>query len=554
MCKYFTGGVVMLNKPILIGALSSLVVAGGAGAYFLLDKSPKEEYFQAEINNYGELVENFTTDYQVELDYLDRIENKPFEYSLKGQFDFEPSKQLIKESPQVEEWTDLIERFALKMDYNQHTDKKEAWTNAEILVDNKHFLNVEGAVNEKELSVRVPDFYDDYFVIKNDTFGKTLTNLLGDYDGPEKIDVSVLFDMQKNTKIDEKLLKEIQKDYAKALLNAVDDKSVVKEKVKYNGKKATELTLTLSNEETKSAIKTLLTKLKTDDRTLDIFVDQNVYIESIGLSKKEQEELRKETKESYIEDIESMIEDLEEVNFGKGIVSTITIVDKKIVARHLILNSQDEYGGEQLVLKHDTDGIKGTLTITKNELNENGKVIKEMGKFVDNYTFERKDGGFVTVHTFSVDDEKETYTLRYTRTKTKTKINDDVSLELGKVLEAKEFTVFFKRDTTIKGDTFKSVNKYGVSHSEYGIASIVGTSNTNFTNKPFHPTYTKDNSTRLEDIDSDDIARIQEEMNENLEKFVEKNKDLAEDLDLPTYLIDEFMEMQVEALGAGIED
>jgi len=526
-----------MKKSIVLGTIGSLAVAGSVGAFLLFNKSPKELYFEAELNNYKNIVENIKSDYKTELDYMKLLREKPYKNESEFKADIN-SPFLEMQSPEI---VQLINSLSFEVFSMEDAKKEEVYVDLNVKHENKSIGRAEAFSSNKEVALKMPSLYDKYLVLKTDKFGEVMRKFNPDYEGPEKLKINNdIYDM---VELDDKVIDEIKKDYAEYIFDSIDDENVSMEKIKYNGKTAQKLTLELSDKETKKLIKGFLTKLKDDKRTINLIVDTSydyymASMESGGIGMGHlltEKEFKKGTRETLIDNIEDRIEELEEYSFGKGIRSSITLQNEEIVSRHFVftLIEKELKSGGQIVLSHNIKGDKGTFKITANIVDEKGKVESEEGSISDTYSFKRSNKGFNSEHTFKLKgtDEEEIpeFVVTYNKMKNKNLINNEFSLVLKSDEEQNGVDdIKLSFDTELKFDKnqYDSSAEYSVSEKSFGKISLFLNSKTTFTKKLDFPDFNEKNSVDLSKASMDEIAEIMETVELNAHDFMQTNEDI----------------------------
>lgn len=252
------------SKGLLIGLLVAalVLVGGGASAFFLMNKSPKMAYFAAESETIQKMVEVFEDRYKNEVKWLETQEKKPVEsrLTLSGESntpdadEFLPGVQSILENSEV----------SIRNVYNPV--KKELELELAGALGGVKLNAGKTFVTEEEVMVSLP-FTDDILLLKDQDFGKLMSQFDENYEGQEELGLSKLFERGMTSSNE---LNTYFKEYLTYLVEKLPEEAFTKEKeeIDLDGKKvaANKLTMKLSEKEVKGLMKDLLGKIRDDKR------------------------------------------------------------------------------------------------------------------------------------------------------------------------------------------------------------------------------------------------------------------------------------------------
>lgn len=393
-----------MKKIILIGAASTVAIAGSVGAFLAFDKTPKEMYFLAEMAQIESTAEQFEKDFSKEFDLYRSLLEESYKTTENMTFGID-SESLKNSNPELH---NFLNDLQLNVAAQQDTKNDKMSLNLDVVNKNEYVVGMDAVLSSKQMAVKLPGILENYLYLNTADYGKFMKNQNLEYNGSDSLE----FSPTKNTpyQLDEKLVSDLRKDYGMFIYDAIREENITLENVEVDGRKAKELTFTITEGEMKSISEKVLTKLKSDEDMVDRLSQSLVdyYGSSLSIdSLLAEEEMSKDTfKEEILTAIDSSLTALKEPSPETSnvlLTSKITVVKDEIIDRQLTLTNDK---GAMMALTHEKNDKGGKMKIVRTDSNEKGSATKEE-IFTDTYIFERDKNGFTTNHNFKFGTEGE---------------------------------------------------------------------------------------------------------------------------------------------------
>ncbi|MEO4053849.1 DUF6583 family protein [Solibacillus sp. CAU 1738] len=410
-----------MNKkiiPIIVTVLL-LVVGSVTAAIFFLKKSPKEQYFLAEIDSAKYMVELFKDRYKEEFAWVDVAKEKPvqYEYDLSLQHDGQDEYAVML--------NDVLNGLSATITLQQ--DPVENIVSADFkgsFMDVK-LENFTGYATTEKLVIDLP-FSDKYIQLKDNDFGKLMSNFDETYVGDEKLGLADI--LENRTLLTDEQSKYLLDEYVKHVYKELPDEAFTKESetVDVHGKslKTDRITMNLSAKDAQNLVLKVLEKAKTDEKLKAILVD--ILKKSSGPEIDAAVAMIEEEFESAIDEAITELKGSEDVT--GNIESVIWVADKHVVKRELKAKEADEefviVKGTQLLEKEQqvfayefSEGesalhLKGELSWKGGKASDKVSILSDAGEgltYTGEETLTNGERKFERVITF--EDEYDTFTF-----------------------------------------------------------------------------------------------------------------------------------------------
>lgn len=410
--------------PILVTVLL-LVIGSVTAAILFLKKSPKEQYFLAEIDSAKYMVELFKDRYKDELAWVDVAKQKPvkYEYDLSLQYDG-------PEDEYADMLNDVLSGISAKVTLQQ--DPVENVVSADFkgsFMDVK-LENFTGYATPEKILIDLP-FSEKYIQLKDNDFGKLMKNFDENYSGQEKLGLGDI--LENRNLLTEEQSKYLLDEYVKYMYKELPEDAFTKESetIDVHGKslKTDRITMSLSGEDAQNLLLKVLEKAKSDDKLKATLLD--ILKKSSGPEIDEAVAMIEEEFESGLDEAIKELKSSEDVT-GE-FVSVIWVANKHVVKREMkAIDSEEEFvflKGTQLLEKEQqvfayefSDGesslhLKGELSWKGGKAADKVSILSEEGEgftYKGEETLANGERTFERVLTF--DDGYDTFALDWTGT------------------------------------------------------------------------------------------------------------------------------------------
>jgi len=311
----------MQKKTWIIAIIAALVVGGGASAFFILSKTPKEQYFYSEIKTIQHIQELVETRFENETEWVSIAGTKATDstYELSGEFDGNTE-------PQIEEMLSNS-NIAIRIAADPNEREVETEINATVLgVDVEP---IKAYITTEEIIVGLP-FYDQLLQLNDKDFGKLMTTLDPNYAGTDSLGLdSFLGDKGIYTEENMEYLKD---EYAMYIYEILPEEAftVTDETVEMDGEsvKAEKVAMALTETQVKTILTDVFEKAKKDPKLEGIVKESTAsFIDQLNSASGTIETF------NFEETMDELIKSVDDINLPNGINSTIWHDSNLIVKR-----------------------------------------------------------------------------------------------------------------------------------------------------------------------------------------------------------------------------
>ncbi|KGP73112.1 hypothetical protein N782_07570 [Pontibacillus yanchengensis Y32] len=512
----------------LVVVLSIIVVVGfGATAYGVLkENNPMALYVTAEKNTMEEQWERMEQYNKHTLALQERMLQEAYETdaSLKMNANAQGG-QLNQAVPQLAMIQGILSTLELKMTSKVDPESSEMSGSLDVLLQGNSLAQGSFYQNKEKTAVKAPFLYDKYFALKNNELGAFMERMNQPTQGLTEIPNFVQSNSAAFT-VDE--MKEMAEEYVKAIGKHFDqDQFSLSKGASYEGTKYDKVTIDISEEKAQAMMKTMLEKLKNDERIWDV-LDQQMKLQ--GMASGEQETLK--------ENLETAIQNVDQVKLPNGIKIEAYIKDD--IVAHETWTMDVKPNGEDAVNvaitsnynKEAKNRYKASANVTLVPESEESKLkisYKEDGK-------PNKDGLHVDYNIgLDYKDQQEDLTanLLLNTDYTETSSNTDFELQLGGSKLGDQPVPGISG--TFKSKTTKEDNNQYVQISDLGLdiamndPSMGNTKaqvefhleqDVSFTNDVSFPTLEGEEAVQVMEKSDEELEQISQEIQMNLQQYI----------------------------------
>jgi len=407
-------------KLLMIMVLTVLVIVGGSvSAFFLVNKSPKVQYFLAEAETFKQVGTIFEDRYKNELRWLEVQKEKPVEtnFDLSGEWN-DPSVDY--EMQQIQSIVNSA-KISSKQVYDPVKKELEVDLRGELGSVNMNFGSV--FVTTEKLVASFP-FMDELIRFDDKDFGKLMRATDPDYEGNENLGLSQLF--EDGFSMTEESRAYVEKEYIEYLIKEIPDKAFTSEKEEltvFDKKiKTKKVKLDLTEQQVKTLLKNLLEKAKSDEKLKTILKEQLTLTSFAG-----------DTSDNEIATIMDGFEDgldeaivgVDSIKLPNGLQSTIWHHSNKIVKREFAMGVGEDKTDVDTLLISGTQllekvGQKWDFTVGVEDSFGDENFVKIIGdlswkdqKATDSITLSMDDMKFIYEGKEQLKDRKRTFTRSF---------------------------------------------------------------------------------------------------------------------------------------------
>ncbi|TFJ93937.1 DUF6583 family protein [Lentibacillus salicampi] len=346
----------MPKKFIAIIVAAVLVVGGSVAAFILITGSPKAQYFKAEQNTVEFMADKVEERYQPEFDWAKKRLDNPVENTveLSGQYNGPPTSGMGMSPEQLINNSTLTVTSQLNQEENQLATDLQLDFGGIEMKGIKMFLDADNAV------VGLP-FLEEALQIQDTDLSKLLQESDPTFDGAE-IDFEALFN-QMDGILSEEDKEYLMSEYLMMVYNELPDDAFENESetVDVQGESidTEKITFSLTEEQLKELITTVLEKAKDDDQLKKIIEQQirsQFGIFTSGSLPAEMEGEVNTAMEDFRKSIDEALNELEDFQIPDGLTSVIWVQDNLIVKRDFSIGMAPK------------DGDVSTLSISSDQL------------------------------------------------------------------------------------------------------------------------------------------------------------------------------------------
>ncbi|KGR91910.1 hypothetical protein CD30_03135 [Ureibacillus massiliensis 4400831 = CIP 108448 = CCUG 49529] len=251
-------------------AFALLLVAGGAFAFFNMQKSTKDKMLLAEINSWAQVNKAFESRYQPELEWAKKTETTPSEY------DYEISASVDGDFYSYEEmmFAEIVNgstiNLGIQMDPNNQLMKMDVGADVQgVTID-----DISGYITPQAFMLAFP-FTDDVLQVKDEDFGNFMRSMDPSYVGSENLGLSDW--MGKNSFLSEENKKYLLTEYLLYLYNSIPDESFTESQEQINvfgqSLNTDKITMEINDEQFIDILLGVLEKAKNDPKFKEIVIE-----------------------------------------------------------------------------------------------------------------------------------------------------------------------------------------------------------------------------------------------------------------------------------------
>jgi len=407
-------------KILIIMVLTALVIVGGSvSAFFLVNKSPKLQYFLAEAETIKQMGAIFEDRYKNELNWLETQQEKPVEtnFDLSGEWNDTSVDYEMQEVQSIVNNT----KISSKQAYDPVKKELEMDLRGELGSVNMNFGSL--FITTEKLVGSLP-FMDELIRFDDKDFGKLMRQSDPDYDGNEKLGLSQVF--EDGFSMTEESRTYLVKEYITYLIKEVPEEAFTSEKEElsvFDKKiKTKKVKMDLTEQQVKSLLKNLLEKAKSDEKLKSILKEQLTLTSFAGdTSDNEIATIM----DGFENGLDEAIEGVDSIKLPNGLQSTIWHHSNKIVKREFAMGVGEDktdvdtlmINGTQLLEK---TGQKWDFTMGIEDSFGDENVVKIIGdlswndqKATDSITLSMDDMNFIYKGKEQLEGKKRTFTRSF---------------------------------------------------------------------------------------------------------------------------------------------
>lgn len=261
------------KRPLIIGLAIIAVLAIGATAYAMfVDLSPRELYLKSEMNTFKALNESFEDSFGDALALSEKQMEEAYKSEASVGVDVDPA-MFGAGGMEAALIGSVLQNSEFKVTTQHDPKKEEGSVGMALRMNDADLMNAEFYQNNKQTAVNVPAAYDKNVYFENSQFGDVMRKFDPAYQGMEKLEN---FFKAVDGDLSEDARDEAFEEFAKVYADSVKDENVkMKDDVDFKGEKLRELTVSLSEKETKTMLVNFVEKTEKDDEILDAIAEQS---------------------------------------------------------------------------------------------------------------------------------------------------------------------------------------------------------------------------------------------------------------------------------------
>ncbi|MBS2970981.1 hypothetical protein J9317_19750 [Metabacillus sp. KIGAM252] len=343
-------------KWVIAGIVAFLVIGGTAAYALIFSKSPKQLYLFSELKTFQKAAEDFEDQNGELADFQEKFAEMASSTKTKVTGGVEAEGVLPPEFEMIQE---IINEAAITTDVEQDPKSDKSFTKAGIAIQGENLLDMEIYQSPEQVAAKIPSIYEKYLYLNSDEYGQFMRQVDPAYAGPEKLNFQPL--TIKDFELNEKEQKHLQDTYASFLNEQLKDEFFTKKdnvSYEHNGEKlsVTQVTMKLSEKETKTLITRLLDQMIKDKELHTIIANRVVKIGNTGASQMDM--MDPETvKSDFVDALKDAKEGLKDAKIPKGFTSVLMVNgDELVIDRKMDLAVTDtESGSENTISIHTMD-------------------------------------------------------------------------------------------------------------------------------------------------------------------------------------------------------
>jgi hypothetical protein len=325
------------KRPLIIGLAIIAILAMGATAYAMfIDLSPRELYLKSEMNTFKAMNESFEESFEDTLALSEKQMDEAYKSEARLGVEMDPT-MFGAGGMEAAMIGSVLSNSEIKMTTQHDPKKEEGSADLALVLNNTDLVKAQVYQNNKQTALSVPAAYDKHLYFPNNKFGDVMRKFDPAYQGMEKLEN---FFKAIDGDVSEKAREEAFQEFAKVYADSIKDENVtLKDDVEFKGEKLRQLTVSLSEKETKTLLINFIEKIENDDEILDAIAEQSAL--SGGLptgamaptGNMSKEDAKKELKKVLSDAKKAVNDDLEIPEGMKQVV--IVDGDDKVVSRDL---------------------------------------------------------------------------------------------------------------------------------------------------------------------------------------------------------------------------
>jgi hypothetical protein len=349
------------KRPLIIGLAVIAILAIGATAYAMfIDLSPRELYLKSELNTFKAMNESFEESFEDALALSEKQMDEAYKSEARVGVEMDPS-MFGAGGMEAAMIGSILSNSEIKMTTQHDPKKEEGSADVALVLNNTDLVKAEFYQNNKQTALSVPAAYDKHVYFPNNQFGDVMRKFDPAYVGMEKLQN---FFKAVEGNISEEARDEAFQEFAKVYADSVKDENVtLKEDVEFKGEKLRQLTVSLSEKETKTLLINFIEKVENDEEIMDAFAEQVAlqggFPTGNMTTATSKEDVKKEAKKALADAKKAINEDLEIPGGMKQVV--IVDGDDTVVSRDLSMKLGAE--GETIPVNYKSESwTKGDVT------------------------------------------------------------------------------------------------------------------------------------------------------------------------------------------------
>lgn len=350
------------KRPLIIGLALIAIIAIGATAYAMfIDLSPRELYLKSELNTFKAMNESFEESFGDALALSEKQMEEAYKSEARVGVEMDPS-MLGAGGMEAAMIGSILSNSEIKMTTQHDPKKEEGSADVALVLNNTDLVKAEFYQNNKQTALSVPAAYDKHVYFPNNKFGDVMRKFDPAYVGMEKLQN---FFKAVEGDLSEEARDEAFEEFAKVYADSVKDENVtLKEDVDFKGEKLRQLTVSLSEKETKTLLINFIEKIENDEEIMNALAEQSALqggfnFDMTSTAPMSEEDAKKEIEKMLTDAKKAINEDLEIPGGMKQVV--IVDGDDKVVSRDLSMKLGAE--GETIPMNYKAESwTKGDVT------------------------------------------------------------------------------------------------------------------------------------------------------------------------------------------------
>lgn len=324
------------KRPLIIGLALIAIIAIGATAYAMfIDLSPRELYLKSELNTFKAMNESFEESFGDALALSEKQMEEAYKSEARVGVEMDPS-MFGAGGMEAAMIGSILSNSEIKMTTQHDPKKEEGSADVALVLNNTDLVKAEFYQNNKQTALSVPAAYDKHVYFPNNKFGDVMRKFDPAYVGMEKLQN---FFKAVEGDLSEEARDEAFEEFAKVYADSVKDENVtLKEDVDFKGEKLDQLTVSLSEKETKTLLINFIEKVEKDEEIMNALAEQSALqggfnFDMTSNAPMSEEDAKKEIEKMLTDAKKAINEDLEIPGGMKQVV--IVDGDDKVVSRDL---------------------------------------------------------------------------------------------------------------------------------------------------------------------------------------------------------------------------